>query len=41
MPTAQFRHKRVFGVNRRRLTYKERRLRYVVEWPESSNGQGK
>lgn len=28
-------------INRRRLTYKDRRLRYVLEWPESSNGQGK
>ena len=25
-------------INRRRLIYKERRLRYVVEWPESKRG---
>jgi hypothetical protein len=28
-------------INRRRLTYKDRRLRYVLEWPESSNRQGR
>jgi len=26
-------------INRRRLTYKDRRLRYVVEWPELARGQ--
>ena len=26
-------------INRRRLTYKDRRLRYVVEWPEGGRGR--
>ncbi len=28
-------------INRRRLTYKDRRLRFVVEWPELARGGGK